>query len=106
MMVDLRGRILVLMVFTNLMLVTGSAVPAAAPARSSPQSYFVEAAQAGIQNDMLLALLASLLAVGLIVAGLIWLARHRTRSHIVSPRVNVSITGARDFSRQPMGPRS
>src|SRR5271157_4576344 len=51
--------------------------------RSSPQSYFV-AAQAGIQNQMLLALLASLLAVGLIVAALIWLARHRTRNTVES----------------------
>jgi TPM domain len=40
--------------------------------------------QAGIQNQMLLALLASLLAVGLIVAGLIWLARHRTRNTVES----------------------
>ena len=40
--------------------------------------------QAGVQNQMLLALLASLLAVGLIVAGLIWLARHRTRNTVES----------------------
>ena len=43
-----------------------------------------EATQAGIQNQMLLALLASLLAVGLIVAALIWLARHRTRNTVES----------------------
>ena len=42
------------------------------------------ATQAGIQNQMLLALLASLLAVGLIVAALIWLARHRTRNTVES----------------------
>ena len=42
------------------------------------------AAQAGIQNQMLLALAASLVAVGLIVAALIWLARHRTRSTVES----------------------
>src|SRR5208337_1732400 len=40
--------------------------------------------QAGIQNQMLLALLASLVAVGLIVAALIWLARHRTRNRVES----------------------
>jgi len=43
-----------------------------------------EATQAGIQNQMLLALLASLVAVGLIVAALIWLARHRTRNTVES----------------------
>ena len=43
-----------------------------------------EATQAGIQNQMILALLASLLAVGLIVAALIWLARHRTRNTVES----------------------
>ena len=42
------------------------------------------ATQAGIQNQMLLALVASLLAVGLIVAALIWLARHRTRNTVES----------------------
>ncbi|MGB0067208.1 MAG: TPM domain-containing protein, partial [Isosphaeraceae bacterium] len=42
------------------------------------------ATQAGIQNQMLLALLASLVAVGLIVAALIWLARHRTRNTVES----------------------
>ena len=43
-----------------------------------------EATQAGIQNQMILALVASLLAVGLIVAALIWLARHRTRNTVES----------------------
>jgi hypothetical protein len=43
-----------------------------------------KAAQAGIQNQMILALVASLLAVGLIVAALIWLARHRTRNTVES----------------------
>jgi TPM domain len=43
-----------------------------------------EATQAGIQNQMLLALVASLIAVGLIVAALIWLARHRTRNTVES----------------------
>ncbi len=43
-----------------------------------------EATQAGIQNQMILALVASLLAVGLIVAALIWLARHRTRNTVDS----------------------
>src|SRR5271157_926917 len=42
------------------------------------------ATQGGIQNQMLLALVASLLAVGLIVAALIWLARHRTRNTVES----------------------
>ena len=43
-----------------------------------------EATRAGIQNQMILALAASLLAVGLIVAALIWLARHRTRNTVES----------------------
>ncbi|MGZ3303806.1 MAG: hypothetical protein ACXWO3_20395, partial [Isosphaeraceae bacterium] len=42
------------------------------------------ATQGGIQNQMLLALVASLVAVGLIVAALIWLARHRTRNTVES----------------------
>ena len=42
------------------------------------------ATESGIQTQMLLALLASLLAVGLIVAALIWLARHRTRNTVES----------------------
>ena len=42
------------------------------------------ATESGIQSQMLLALLASLLAVGLIVAALIWLARHRTRNTVES----------------------
>ena len=42
------------------------------------------ATQRGIQNQMLLALVASLVAVGLIVAALIWLARHRTRNTVES----------------------
>src|SRR5271157_1277696 len=49
-----------------------------------------EAAQAGIQNQMILALVASLLAVGLIVAALIWLARHRTRNAVESKMICVA----------------
>jgi len=48
-----------------------------------------EATQAGIQNQMILALVASLLAVGLIVAALIWLARHRTRNAVESKMICV-----------------
>ncbi len=51
---------------------TSVAVPAAKQATS----------QTGVQNQMLLALMASLLAVGLIVALLIWLARRRTRNSV------------------------
>ncbi len=40
--------------------------------------------QAGVQHQMLMALLASLLAVALIVAFLIWLARRRTRNSVES----------------------
>src|SRR5208282_3063641 len=115
MMAELRRQILVLILFTELVLLAGSTGQAVAQERtpipeytgdrvyikdvpgsyqslketmkqlerSSPQSYFV-AAQAGIQNQMLFALLASLVAVGLIVAALIWLARHRTRSTVES----------------------
>src|SRR5208337_1018490 len=115
MMADLRRQILVLILFTELVLLAGSTgqdvaqerttipeytgdrvyikdVPGSFQSlnetikqleRSSPQSYFV-ATQAGIQNQMLLALLASLVAVGLIVAALIWLARHRTRNTVES----------------------
>lgn len=57
----------------------GTARPAP---RSSVPATAAASTRSTLQSQVLPALLASLLAVGLIVAGLIWLARHRTRSSV------------------------
>ena len=53
---------------------------------ASSAAHQVQPAPAGAgstsQRDIILALIGSLVAVGLIVAGLIWLARHRTRNAV------------------------
>ena len=53
---------------------------------ASPTAHQVQPSSAGpgstSQRDIILALIGSLVAVGLIVAGLIWLARHRTRNTV------------------------
>jgi hypothetical protein len=53
---------------------------------ASPAARQVQPASTGSsstsQRDIILALIGSLVAVGLIIAGLIWLARHRTRNTV------------------------
>ena len=57
-------------------------VPSSQPGKTTAQAASSGRASSATQNQMLWALLGSLLAVGLIVAGLIWLARHRARNSV------------------------
>jgi len=59
-------------------------VPSSQPAQSGTQAASSGAAASPFPRQMFWALLASLLAVGLIVAGLIWLARNRARNSVTS----------------------
>ena len=63
-----------------------------------------ESTQAGIQNQMRLDLVASLVAVILIVAALIWLARHRTRNTVESKIKQYKMNDPRSRARHECQP--